>query len=375
MNVFKRFSRQRCPKIMMFIHLIMDIDLILPLLIAARGRSGIMPVACVTEEVLEQKKGFDETLRSLQIDFINFRGDQIISGSKPDLRGVAAMISASETTANPHRAAHVLTKRANEAGIRTYTLQHGFDNIGLTYFDHVHTVEDIRFASQTIFIWGPSEILHKEVSLETRLKCVSVGCSKYVESSHGISKRPGRRDSLIAIFENLHWHRYDSDYRQRFLMDLERSVRDFPDVDFFIKPHPAGKWMTSRYKGPLPKADNIVIVDHEENRLRDYNGASLLGIADGVITTPSTIALDAARAGRPVAVVGYGLDLKSYEPLPVIRSLDDWLAFVTEVAVAERRRAFDQQNSAFLERVLIAGDVCKRIFDTIAADISSAPMV
>jgi hypothetical protein len=369
-KLFNHLRRTRQPKIMMFIHLIMDIDLIVPLLIAARGRRDVIPIACITEEVLEQKKGFDETLRSLQIDFINFRGDQIVSGSRPDLGGVAAVISASESTANPHRAAHVLTKRANEAGIRTYTLQHGFDNIGLTYFDHVHTVKDIRFASQTIFIWGPSGILHKDVSPETRLKCVSVGCSKYVESSHGISERPGRRDSLIAIFENLHWHRYDSDYRQRFLMDLKGSAKAFPGVDFFVKPHPAGKWMTKRYTGPLPAVDNIVIVDPEDIRWRDYDGATILGMADGVITTPSTVALDSVRAGRPVGVIGYGLDLKSYEPLPIIRSADDWMTFIGQMTVAERRLAFEKKNAAFVERVLVQGDACKKIFDIIVADIS-----
>lgn len=54
----------------------------------------------------------------------------------------------------------------------------------------------------------------------------------------------------------------------------------------------------------------------------------LLSHALGVITTPSTIALDGALAKVPVAVIRYRLDLIYYSPLSLLDNLKDWQRFL-----------------------------------------------
>jgi hypothetical protein len=356
----------------MFFQLRMDIDLILPLLESAKERKDLVPVACVSDQVSNQSLDLLARLYSLKIDFEINAYDKIASGKRPRLRDADALVSASESTANPHRAAHMLTKRANQAGLRTYTLQHGFENIGLTYFDQVHTVENIRFESQKIFIWGPIERLHKDVPEETKRKCVPVGCCKDVTNNPAHLLRPGKRKYLVAIFENLHWHRYDDDYRNRFLSDLEGTARRFQDTTFLVKPHPAGRWLTHRYKGTLPSGDNILVAYLEDPKWKAYTGQALVGLADAIITTPSTVALDAARANRPVAVVGYNLDLHAYEPLPTILSTRDWNSFLERLRVPEKHYEIEAAVASFSKRVLLAGDASSRILDYISADISAS---
>ena len=83
-------------------------------------------------------------------------------------------MTASESTAPQHRVAHALTQLANVYGVQTFTLQHGVENVGLTYFDEVHG-RDVRFASKTVFTWADPALLPDAIPLQTRAKCVAVG--------------------------------------------------------------------------------------------------------------------------------------------------------------------------------------------------------
>lgn len=353
----------------MFVQLLMDIDLILPLLRSAKSRNDLVPLACVSDQVAAQIPVVLESLRSHRIQFEVIRHDEIISGQRPQLRAIDALVSASESTANPHRAAHMLTNRANAKGLRTYTIQHGFENIGLTYFDQIHNSENIRFASHRIFTWCPTERLHTEVPEETRRKCLPVGCCKELGMDLQDLAKPGSRKLLVGVFENLHWHRYDENYRNRFLADLIETARNFKETTFLLKPHPAGRWLTQRYKGPLPDLENIIVANPGDPNWKEYTGPIIVGMADGVITTPSTVALDAARCGRPVAITGYDLRLKNYEPLPVLRSTKDWEGFVNQLYSPDRRKELTAVISSFLKDALVPGDACRRILDCISNDI------
>jgi hypothetical protein len=355
----------------MFVQLIMDVDLILPLLKSAKSRNDLVLLACVSDQVAAEVPDVLDALNYLRIDFEITRHDEIISGKRPMLRKIDAVVSASESTANPHRAAHMLTSRANAKGLRTYTLQHGFENVGITYFDYVHNSENIRFASHRIFTWCPTERLHCDVPEETRRKCLPVGCCKDIVTNLRDLVRPGSRKCLVGVFENLHWHRYDENYRNCFLADLIETARNFKETTFLLKPHPAGRWLTQRYKGALPDLENVIVANPRDPNWKAYTGPIIVGMADGVITTPSTVALDAARSARPVAITGYDLRLKNYEPLPVLRSGKDWESFVNQLYSADRRNELTAVISSFLKDVLVPGDACRRILDYISNDISN----
>jgi hypothetical protein len=188
---------------------------------------------------------------------------------------------------------------------------------------------------------------------------------------HGLV-RPGIHKFLVGVFENLHWHRYDENYRARFLADLVETARNFKETTFLLKPHPAGRWLTQRYKGPLPDLENVIVANPGEAAWKAYTGSIIVGMADGIITTPSTVALDAARRGRPVAIAGYDLTLKNYDPLPILRSRKDWESFMTQICnVADRNNQLTAVVSSFLRNALVPGDACRRILDYISNDIST----
>jgi len=87
---------------------------------------------------------------------------------------VYALVTITETSLNPHRFTHQLTKLANSAGIYTATMQHGYENVGLSYSDELQDIKHIKFAAHQIFTWGHLETLHTEIPLKTKLKCYPV---------------------------------------------------------------------------------------------------------------------------------------------------------------------------------------------------------
>ncbi|MGD1913447.1 MAG: hypothetical protein ACFB2X_22200 [Rivularia sp. (in: cyanobacteria)] len=360
---------KRKPIVLIFMHLMQDLDIVLPLLESLKQRDDLELKVFVIDELLNESPRINETLDKLGIPFSKVSRLGVLTRLEPNLTGVKAVITASETTASPHKAAYTLTKRANRAGIFTYTLQHGFENIGLTYFDEVHTVDLIRFASKKILTWGNTSLLSPQIPLETKQLCVSVGCPKYISSNINEIQIPKQREYLIAIFENLHWHRYDDNYRQNFLSHLEKTALSFPNTTFLVKPHHAGLWLTNRYKGSLPSADNLVIANPKLPEWEPFTAPAIIQNADGVITTPSTVALDAARMDCPVSVVSYGLELSNYAPLSTINNQEDWTSFVKQLQLPEEKITAQNQARQFVDKNIISGDAIARIVELITADI------
>jgi hypothetical protein len=359
------------PTVLVFIHLMQDWDLVLPLLIGLKKRNDLVPQVCAIDKLLDESPRIKIALETLGIKYSTVSRLGILAGIEPNLFGIRALLTAAETTASPHKAAYTLTKRANKSQIHTYTLQHGFENIGLTYNDEIHSLESISFASNKILIWGNISLLAAQVSPETKSRCVPVGCPKEISPLTTELKIPVRRKYLVAVFENLHWHRYSEEYRQNFLSDLEQTAIRFPNTTFLVKPHHAGKWLTTRYKGSLPLADNLIIADPTNPAWEPFTAPAIINNADAVITTPSTVVVDAARAGCPVSVVGYGLEITNYAPLPIINKLEDWTTFLEQLQHQEGRMIAKNNTNEFIAKNIIFGDAVKRILDLIASDISS----
>ena len=94
-----------------------------------------------------------------------------------------------------------------------------------------------------------------------------------------------------------------------------------------VKPHHAGRWL-SLNRSRLAENANILVIDPKDPEWQPFAAPALINAVDAVLTTPSTVALDAALAGKPVAVLGYSLDLPLYSPLAIIRSEVDWDDFL-----------------------------------------------
>jgi hypothetical protein len=363
---------RRPPEVLLLINLPQDLDMLLPL--AMRLQASAYRVAViVSDKAWGQSPRIGSLLAEADMEPQVLSHKAIVAGLQPSLRGVRAVVTASESTANAHRGPHSLTLRANQQGIATYTMQHGFENVGINYFDAEYPVGAIMYASDTCFIWGQIEQLPAQIPAETRQKCVAVGCPKFVDAplaAGAIGHIPGKSadQRLVVVFENLHWGRYSEAYQQRFLQDLEQTALACSETFFLIKPHPTGLWLTRRYRGKVPTVSNLQVADPQLPEWERLSAPALIAIADAVITTPSTVALDAARANCPVAVVAYDLDLPAFEPLPLLRSQADWQA----VAAKADRQDVSQIGSKiqdFLATHLVPGDAVQKIVDKIAVDI------
>ncbi len=360
--VKSRLSKERVQTVAVVINLAQDFDLALGVLREAARWRGIRLQAWVSLPLLESSPRVWKGLRAHDIDF-RILDDQ--TDADLNFRGIGGLITIAETNQSTHRFSHRIAMLANKEGIPTYTMQHGFENIGLTYSDNRYPIERISFASKTIFTWSPLNLLHPGVPSETRERCIPVGCSKDVPTGKIGLPLPVNRRLVVGIFENLHWERYDRRYAERFVQDTQSLAERFPEIVFLIKPHHTGRWLTSRYEGSVPSLSNLVIADPAHPEWEQFTASQLVNSLDGIITTPSTVAVDAARAGKPVAVVGYDLDVSVYSPLLILGETEDWVGFVDNL----QDPALVQRSADFVSRAVCRGNASASILCKIAEDM------
>ena len=285
------------------------------------------------------------------------------------LRKIDALLTTVESTLAAHKVPYLLTKVANAAGVQTYTLQHGFENVGLTYWDGIYGPH-IRFAAQTVLTWGPVENIPPAVSEETRRKCVAVGCPKIhlVTPSEPIINSGDR--PIIAIFEGLHANRFDDRYITQFFKDLQDMVQRFSDLRFILKPHPGALVRSPLHAESLASLRGVEVLDPAHPESANWSTPRLLTEALAVITTPSTIALDASLAKTPVAVIRCGQTIpyyENYKPLPFLDEPEDWDDFLNNII--RDPNFMEPIRKAFLDRVMLPGDAANRILDLAVANV------
>lgn len=347
------------PEIIFALNLIQDVDVMLPIIAEAQKRS-------ISFEVWSSSALLRKHPRVLGILSSAHVCATVILENEADhapafASGTKALLTVTETNLAPHAFTRKLTRRARKAGLKTATMQHGFENVGLTYSDEIHHIGKVNFEAEKVFLWGPLDTLHPEAMALTRDKCIPVGCPKPVgESVANLDHLISPNSTVIGIFENLHWHRYDEAYRAFFLDGVMTLAERYPEVTFLIKPHQAGLWLTKRYKGDRPVADNLLIADPDNADWQHFTADQLFGRMAAIITSPSTIALDAARRGLSVAVVAHELQLDQYTPLPSIRSAQDWVDFVASALASTQP---DERSNDFVKRTVIEGPAASKILD------------
>lgn len=350
------------PELIVLLHLIQDLDLALPLILEAKSR-GIPLQVWSSITLLRKSPRVVKTMREHDI-FLNPIADATANEAPVFSEQTKVILSIAETNLGPHRFTRKLTEHAKKAGLLTATLQHGFENVGLTYSDEIHAIEKINFAADRIYLWGSLDTLHPRISKETKSKCVPIGCSKPIsEKSADLSALIADDKCVIGVFENLHWHRYSDEYRAFFLDGVMLLAEKFPAVTFLIKPHHAGLWLTSKYEGDKPVAPNVLIADPQSPDWESYTASALLGRMKAVITTPSTVAMDAARLDLSVAVVAHELEIDSYKPLYEIRQSTDWADFVASVVQEPVKARQNTLSRDYVNRMILGGNASSRIVD------------
>ncbi len=360
-----RASQGRSLELVLLISRPQDIDLLIDVYVRSRKRDDISVSFWATERAMSHFQATQKQLNAHHI-IVDFTLNHAkLWRAVRELRKIDALLTTVESTLAAHKVPYLLTKIAKAAGVQTFTMQHGFENVGLTYWDGIYGPQ-IRFAAQTVLTWGPVENIPPAVSEETRRKCVAVGCPKIhlaapSEPIINIGDRP-----IIALFEGLHANRFDNRYITRFFKDLQHMVQCFSDLRFMLKPHPGALVRSPLHVKSLNSLHDVEVLDPAHPESVRWSTPRLLAEALAAITTPSTIALDASLTKTPVAVIRYGQTTPYYErynPLPFLDETEDWQDFLNSVL---RDPTFmEPKRKAFLDSVMLPGDAANRILDVV----------
>jgi len=248
------------------------------------------------------------------------------------LRNASALFCPSESSLPAHAVPHWLTKLANQAGVRTYTAQHGLVNIGLTD----PSASEARLASGTVFTWNDPARLPGWVAPDLRARCIATGritdpLTWTLRHTRALDGAPQR----IGIFENLHWQAYPDSFRDMFKAMVVALAERHPECQFAILPHPAGLWSVKFIKTTgLPA--NLSIINPASREAVGQTGLAALASIDRVLTTPSSVAVDAAQVGLPTIIIAPPeLDVSSYQGLKVVHSAEDAASALFDTQPAE----------------------------------------
>jgi hypothetical protein len=356
-------------KLVLLISRPQDIDLFIDIHRHARTRSDLKVSFWATKRALTHFPATGTLLAAagIQPSFHLSHGNLIAATFK--LLEVDAFLNTVESTVARHKVPYLITTIANAGGVHTYTMQHGFENVGLTYHDP-ELGPLVRFAAQNVLTWGPVDRLPGTVAPETRRKCLAVGSPKvHLTRSDQPRETTGTTDHppIIAVFEGLHADRFDDRYLRLFFADLQHLADTFTDLRFILKPHPGIVKRTGIHTEFLHSLRGVEVLDPARRESTTWSTPKLLTQALAVITTPSTIALDAAMVAAPVAVTRYGQQISYYdyyEPLPLIDAARDSENFIN-LALTDQAHLQNLSRS-FLERVCMPGNAAERILDIVS---------
>lgn len=263
--------------------------------------------------------------------------DNVASGAQvldEWIKGTTLFVTATEgVNMLPHAFNSMLAIEAGRRRATTVCMQHGM-NVGRAFLP----------ASELWAAWdaGSAATLG---SGELGQRAISMGSVKFQDAlcpgvRLGVARRFGgranglKRSVLIGL--NLHWqvHAYGAAETVAWLHRL--SARN-PEVLFLLRTHPDD---AAAYEHPdILALPNVLVVDEMALLSMDIPVARLLRDVDGVITTSSTLILDALAASKPVVLLpsqhrwdapgdlfhSVSTPLVKGASLPVVNS-EDWAA-------------------------------------------------
>jgi hypothetical protein len=324
--------------VLVLVDLVQDLDVLLPILIGVKGEPRLRADVRVSRWLARRAPRIPRLLRAAGLEFSFIDRAAMLKGAAPGLGGADLLLTASESSAGPHRWVHAVVQRAAAEGLATFTVQHGLDNLEVLVGGARH------IASGTLFCWPPQAHFPAGLDAETRARLLPVGRPAPPSAAEPVFD--------IGVFENLHAASYSDAMRQAFVSHLVGLAQARPDLRIFARSHPAGGWLDA-HRRDLGRLRNLTLVTSAAARRSSEHPAASVQRAVRIITTPSTVALDAAQSGRPVALAFEGGDL--YAPLPVLDGPDAWAAFVA-APVSPTRGLAD-----FVARHVLPGDPVARI--------------
>lgn len=341
-------------QIVFLVNLIQDVNILRPLLYLVADMFDVPAVLAVTDKFIERDKNgiwgaelreiAQATSATISVYDSAWTAYQLLQ----DRCGV--LIAASESNLSAHAHTHDVFRSAPSSYLKI-TLQHGYECVGFLQ-NREHVVahgHNVSFAADVICGWCEPSVLTSVVATE-RSKLYVSGPSTLIE----VEGRPGpvrRTTTAGLICENLHSVRLNvgSDTKSSFLGSFAEFCRylELRGESMVMKPHPGGQYVVKNRVELPPNA--------ELNNNPIYK-IDLPGFAYG-ISAPSSIVIDLAIAGVPVAVwrdQDARMDTGNFQGLAFIQETRDWIAFKRDTdlrrdLILERQRAFLQSTRMLIE--------------------------
>lgn len=260
-------------------------------------------------------------------------------------------IAGSESDVLAHRASHDLF-RAMPSGMRTITLQHGYECVGFLHNARHSAIlgRDIRFAADIIVGWFDGHRL-LDIAASERSKLFVGGPTILIEAPARDATHSFDANRAI-VCENTHSVRFASTgVKKAFLTEVEMLAARMHGVgrSLDFRPHPAAHFV-ERTRYTLPPGMQLCDAPLYTLDLARYAFA---------LSAPSTILFDFILAGVPVALWGaQSLDAGNYPGLVSVDGIEACWAFAA-ASVAARAKLLANQDR-FLTNLGLPTDVADR---------------
>lgn len=249
--------------------------------------------------------------RDVQVTLLDSATDDV--WATPPHRPNHALVTAIDSTVTTsHLINSAFVVAARQKGILTFQIQHGI-------WPHAEFHNQLTVLSDFILTWSPD--LERSFVLDTephssdatvsapRHTIVNSGCPRFdtyqdtdcASISELLGDWTNEYDHTILLATNLHWplHTLGSEV----LPQLSTTARKFPNILFLCKLHPAHDYDDNAFRD-MPS--NVVVIDEFTSLYGELTTPRLVKACDAVICTLSTVALEAALANKPLAVLETG---------------------------------------------------------------------
>ena len=213
-----------------------------------------------------------------------------------------------------HLSAARVALEARHRGFATLGMQHGLNSPG----------ESLP-GTRDYLIWGNEFRDGLPLDAQSRSTAVVTGSPKLMDASfaqaedvfaHRLGDWTRRFKKRVVVGLGLHYAALGQDSNSVRLW-LERLCQRHPDTLFILRPHPED---VSIY-GWDTRFENVLILDDIALTVIDWPVVRLLRSVDLLVTSPSTLVLDALAADTPVAL--YGLEKYRGPTDPTFRAIMD----------------------------------------------------
>jgi len=378
-----RSSEREYPKLTYSIHFVQDWSF-------ARSIMNVWPADrlritlredCISKSYQKVIKGF-LTQKGIDFTTLNSTHDALSLMSPPPTNNEIWMTATEGNHSVTHQLNSSTMMLARDAGYRTISLQHGMTiSSHLTPSSQVVGVWDST--AQNAFVGAIANSSSHSVAVvgsPRKSEASYAQCDDAIANRFGEWTRSFGQHILVAL--NLHWavHQHSTSDTYGW---LSRLLEKNSDKLFFIKPHPDDSSIYTVMANIQHK--NFILVDDILLTSMDWPLIRLIKAVDGVITTYSTLIIDALSAGTPVSIIPADKDKTSspifvdawspsdYGGIPPALTEEEWVQGKVPAFPAKKAITSDglDEDDDFFTKILLINNTWQEL-DAISSKIAAA---